>query len=156
MLIRLFPNYHSWVQRSQILMFPDWLEIVPCLHSLRFFSQVPGNFHISTHASKIQPDKPDMKHVIHELIFGDRVPEVIHSSKACMCCSLILLHDISSAHPLVKTSLKLSPLHMRSLEFCMHDWHEWLDNNCCHCVIIEIFAPYFSFFSVSSRNLFFE
>ncbi|ELT87978.1 hypothetical protein CAPTEDRAFT_224400 [Capitella teleta] len=41
-------------------------------------NKVPGNFHISTHASKEQPPQPNMKHIVHELIFGDRVPQTIH------------------------------------------------------------------------------
>ena len=34
--------------------------------------QVPGNFHISTHGSREQPQKPDMTHTIKELRIGDR------------------------------------------------------------------------------------
>jgi len=36
-------------------------------------ARVPGNFHISTHAATTQPTNGDMKHVIHELTFGDNV-----------------------------------------------------------------------------------
>jgi hypothetical protein len=36
-------------------------------------TRVPGNFHISTHSSQSQPTNPDMKHVIHELTFGDTI-----------------------------------------------------------------------------------
>jgi hypothetical protein len=36
-------------------------------------NRVPGNFHISTHSAAIQPQAGDMKHVIHELIFGDTI-----------------------------------------------------------------------------------
>ena len=36
------------------------------------FLQVPGNFHISTHGSREQPQKPDMTHTIKELRIGDR------------------------------------------------------------------------------------
>ncbi len=35
--------------------------------------RVPGNFHVSTHSSQKQPQNGDMKHVIHELTFGDSV-----------------------------------------------------------------------------------
>lgn len=38
--------------------------------------QVPGNFHLSTHAAQEQPNDPDMNHIIHELIFGERVTQV--------------------------------------------------------------------------------
>ncbi|XP_013383276.1 endoplasmic reticulum-Golgi intermediate compartment protein 1-like [Lingula anatina] len=34
-------------------------------------NKVPGNFHISTHASQVQPDSPNMNHIIHSLVFGD-------------------------------------------------------------------------------------
>merc|ERR1739838_821446 len=30
-------------------------------------NKVPGNFHISTHSSQVQPKKPDMTHMIKEL-----------------------------------------------------------------------------------------
>lgn len=36
-------------------------------------ARVPGNFHISTHSSPQQPTNGDMKHVIHELTFGDTI-----------------------------------------------------------------------------------
>jgi len=36
-------------------------------------ARVPGNFHISTHASTNQPLQGDMKHVIHDLNFGDSI-----------------------------------------------------------------------------------
>lgn len=36
-------------------------------------ARVPGNFHISTHSSPQQPPNGDMKHVIHELTFGDSI-----------------------------------------------------------------------------------
>ena len=36
-------------------------------------ARVPGNFHISTHASAKQPTNGDMQHVIHDLIFGDSI-----------------------------------------------------------------------------------
>ncbi len=36
-------------------------------------ARVPGNFHISTHAVPNQPVNGDMKHVIHELTFGDTI-----------------------------------------------------------------------------------
>ena len=38
--------------------------------------QVPGNFHISTHAAHQQPPNPDMTHIIHEMSMGDRIPKV--------------------------------------------------------------------------------
>jgi hypothetical protein len=36
-------------------------------------NRVPGNFHISTHSAAMQPANGDMKHVIHELTFGDSI-----------------------------------------------------------------------------------
>lgn len=36
-------------------------------------NRVPGNFHISTHSASSQPANGDMKHVIHELTFGDSI-----------------------------------------------------------------------------------
>lgn len=33
-------------------------------------NKVPGNFHVSTHSSKSQPDNPDMTHLIHKVRFG--------------------------------------------------------------------------------------
>ena len=32
--------------------------------------QVPGNFHVSTHAAHQQPTQGDMRHVVHTLRFG--------------------------------------------------------------------------------------
>jgi len=34
-------------------------------------NKVPGNFHISTHSSQVQPKRPDMNHAIRSLSFGD-------------------------------------------------------------------------------------
>jgi len=42
---------------------------------------VPGNFHISTHASREQPAKADMTHEINAVIFGDSSVHVW-----CLCC----------------------------------------------------------------------
>lgn len=43
-----------------------------CLFTGRFqINKVPGNFHVSTHSANVQPEHPDMSHVIHELSFGD-------------------------------------------------------------------------------------
>ena len=36
-------------------------------------NRVPGNFHISTHSAASQPADGDMKHVIHDLTFGDSI-----------------------------------------------------------------------------------
>jgi len=36
-------------------------------------NRVPGNFHISTHAAAKQPEQGDMRHIIHELTFGDSI-----------------------------------------------------------------------------------
>lgn len=36
-------------------------------------NKVPGNFHVSTHASHEQPEHPNMEHHIHELSFGEHV-----------------------------------------------------------------------------------
>jgi hypothetical protein len=38
-------------------------------------NKVPGNFHISTHSSRKQPDNPDMTHIVHSVVFGDQVEE---------------------------------------------------------------------------------
>jgi len=38
--------------------------------------QVPGNFHISTHASREQPANPDMSHEINAVTFGDSAVHV--------------------------------------------------------------------------------
>lgn len=35
-----------------------------------FTFQVPGNFHVSTHAADNQPDVIDMAHIIHKIRFG--------------------------------------------------------------------------------------
>ena len=43
-------------------------------------NRVPGNFHISTHSAQQQPANGDMKHVIHELTFGDSIKVRIHPS----------------------------------------------------------------------------
>jgi len=34
-------------------------------------NKVPGNFHVSTHSSQVQPQNPDMNHEVHELFFGE-------------------------------------------------------------------------------------
>lgn len=36
-------------------------------------NKVPGNFHVSTHASHEQPQDPNMEHYIHDLTFGEHV-----------------------------------------------------------------------------------
>lgn len=36
-----------------------------------FINKSPGNFHVSTHSAKHQPDNIDMAHVIHDLKFGE-------------------------------------------------------------------------------------
>ena len=46
------------------------------MESQFFINKVPGNFHLSTHAVKRQPDRIDMAHVIHSLRFGDLVSEL--------------------------------------------------------------------------------
>ncbi len=45
-------------------------------------NRVPGNFHISTHSAPNQPANGDMKHVIHELIFGDSIKVCIYYFKS--------------------------------------------------------------------------
>ena len=40
-----------------------------------YINKVPGNFHVSTHSAKRQPDTIDMAHVIHSLRFGDTATE---------------------------------------------------------------------------------
>ncbi|CAH1785117.1 unnamed protein product, partial [Owenia fusiformis] len=45
-----------------------------CMFEAHFkISRVPGNFHVSTHASHQQPVDADMTHYIHEVVFGDDV-----------------------------------------------------------------------------------
>ncbi|XP_076825366.1 endoplasmic reticulum-Golgi intermediate compartment protein 1-like [Clavelina lepadiformis] len=45
-----------------------------CLFTSSFqINKVPGNFHVSTHSSKQQPDNPDMNHEIKELRIGERI-----------------------------------------------------------------------------------
>ncbi|XP_055744006.1 endoplasmic reticulum-Golgi intermediate compartment protein 1-like [Salvelinus fontinalis] len=34
--------------------------------------QVPGNFHVSTHSATAQPQSPDMTHLVHKLVFGEK------------------------------------------------------------------------------------
>lgn len=36
-------------------------------------NRVPGNFHVSTHSAASQPHSGDMKHVIHDLTFGESI-----------------------------------------------------------------------------------
>lgn len=38
-----------------------------------FINKSPGNFHISTHSAKHQPDSIDMSHIVHDLRFGEDV-----------------------------------------------------------------------------------
>ncbi|XP_060075500.1 endoplasmic reticulum-Golgi intermediate compartment protein 1-like [Ylistrum balloti] len=38
-------------------------------------NKIPGNFHVSTHSSKVQPQNPDMTHIIHKVRFGMDVQE---------------------------------------------------------------------------------
>ena len=38
-----------------------------------FLDQVPGNFHVSTHSSRQQPENPDMTHFVHKVAFGHDV-----------------------------------------------------------------------------------
>jgi hypothetical protein len=47
-----------------------------CLfHSTFQVNKVPGNFHVSTHSAKKQPDDVDFTHVIKEVSLGDKIPE---------------------------------------------------------------------------------
>lgn len=39
-------------------------------HVTHTILQVPGNFHVSTHAARHQPTQGDMRHVVHTLRFG--------------------------------------------------------------------------------------
>ncbi|KAM7389568.1 hypothetical protein PAMP_023535 [Pampus punctatissimus] len=36
-------------------------------------NKVPGNFHVSTHSATAQPQNPDMTHIIHKLVFGEKL-----------------------------------------------------------------------------------
>ncbi|KAK7110018.1 endoplasmic reticulum-Golgi intermediate compartment protein 1-like [Littorina saxatilis] len=38
-------------------------------------NKVPGNFHVSTHSSRVQPDNPDMSHIVHKVRFGMELAE---------------------------------------------------------------------------------
>lgn len=38
-------------------------------------NKVPGNFHVSTHSSRQQPDDPDMSHIVHKVRFGMELAE---------------------------------------------------------------------------------
>ncbi len=38
-----------------------------------YINKVPGNFHVSTHSAKSQPEHIDMSHIIHEVSFGDQM-----------------------------------------------------------------------------------
>lgn len=45
-----------------------------CRLEIKFqINKVPGNFHLSTHSARKQPQSIDMAHVIHEISFGDDV-----------------------------------------------------------------------------------
>lgn len=59
----------------QSMLFLNILSIFTVV--LKMIFKVPGNFHLSTHSSRIQPTDPDMTHTVHELIFGDNVSEVL-------------------------------------------------------------------------------
>lgn len=50
-----------------------WSVTTRNLSDLALLNQVPGNFHVSTHAAKNQPDDIDMSHEIHSLTFGDQL-----------------------------------------------------------------------------------
>jgi len=41
-----------------------------------FINKSPGNFHISTHSAKHQPDKIDMAHIVHDLRFGEDLSDL--------------------------------------------------------------------------------
>ena len=48
-----------------------------CRFEGRFYiNKVPGNFHVSTHSAKVQPDHIDMAHVIHSVSFGNEINEL--------------------------------------------------------------------------------
>jgi hypothetical protein len=36
-------------------------------------NKVPGNFHMSTHSAESQPVGPNMLHIVHGVIFGQRL-----------------------------------------------------------------------------------
>ncbi|KAL6723203.1 hypothetical protein Aduo_018233 [Ancylostoma duodenale] len=60
--------------------FIDKTEKIPlkdngCRFKSKFeINKVPGNFHLSTHSAKSQPENPDMRHIIHSIRFGDEIP----------------------------------------------------------------------------------
>ncbi|ETN80279.1 hypothetical protein NECAME_02411 [Necator americanus] len=62
--------------------FVDKTEKIPlendgCRFKSRFeINKVPGNFHLSTHSAKRQPENYDMRHIIHSIRFGDEIPIV--------------------------------------------------------------------------------
>lgn len=37
--------------------------------------QVPGNFHVSTHSARKQPEEPNMSHIVHKVRFGMELEE---------------------------------------------------------------------------------
>ena len=41
-----------------------------------FLTQVPGNFHVSTHSVDVQPDNYDFSHEIHEISFGSKIRKI--------------------------------------------------------------------------------
>ena len=45
-----------------------------------FLDQVPGNFHVSTHASRQQPENPDMTHFVHKVAFGHEVKVITNGT----------------------------------------------------------------------------
>ena len=42
-------------------------------HATFQINKVPGNFHVSTHSAKEQPDNPDFSHRIVEVRLGDKI-----------------------------------------------------------------------------------
>lgn len=40
-----------------------------------YINKVPGNFHVSTHSAKSQPDDVDMAHSIHQVTFGSQMKD---------------------------------------------------------------------------------
>ena len=62
-----------------------------CIYVIVYFAQcysavqVPGNFHVSTHASRAQPQYPDMSHEINAVTFGD---SAVHVRRFCLAQSV--------------------------------------------------------------------
>lgn len=46
-----------------------------------YISKVPGNFHLSTHAARKQPETIVMSHIVHELRMGNELDNELREMK---------------------------------------------------------------------------